>query len=797
MEKENLIIMIFSNTFEEMEKLLEMMGNRECIIKGYLYHSEYLMDIEEVKPDLILLDLPRADIGIEVIEKIKQHNELSEIPIVVGIENEAIDSLSWYKKIGVKDYVLKPYRVSELTWAIDNAVQYIELQAHLKGKQIQFDALFNNAPYMTWFKDKNSYYVTANNEFQEHCGKTLDKIQGMKDEFVWNGKIGDKCRNFDAKVMEKRKQIVFDEVIPGEKGYREFNIYKSPVVDEQNNITGTLGIARDITELKNKETKMNIIIENMPLGICLKDTEGVILNINTQFKDLFGIKDQDVVGRKFEEMIEKDYYEIMERADQQALQERKSIIFEYKVQTHKGEKIIEVHKAPVIDISNEAIGIVGLFRDVTEIKKTEEKVKKLVYTDWLTGVSNRRGLYNYFEEEISGKDIDFAVMFIDLDNFKLLNDNCGHYWGDEALIFIAQKLVEIFEGAFVARMGGDEFVVVWKGVSNQQVLKDKAEDIRNFMATEFNEHDKFNIVSASIGIVSGNSRESDIDSLLGKGDIALYKAKESGKNKYVFYSQGLDEELIFRMQIEKDLKKAVINNEVVLYYQPQYTTNGKLKGFEALFRWKNEKYRDIPIIDIIKITEKNNIIDLIGDYIIKESLKFAKKINQISKSRLIVSINISAVQIMNSGFVQRMKQLIEEIGVSPQNIGIEITETVLLEDIERSIEKIRELKKFGLTISLDDFGTGYSSFNYLVKLPLSLVKIDQSFIRGMKEGQEYITLVRLMIDAAHSLNLPVIAEGVETKRELEILKTMGIDYIQGYLFSRPLPECEVEKLITK
>lgn len=797
MQRKDLVIMILSNTFENMNKLLRVIENRDYLIKGYLYHSNYLADIEEVAPKLIILDIQDASRGIEILKRIKNNKQMDKISIVVGIENKDVDVLGKYSKLGIADYILKPYNRYALELTIDNAIKSIETQMKLREKESRFNALVNNSPYMTWFKDRDSNYILANNEFQEHCGKDLDTIKGRGDHFVWDGQIGDRCKACEQEVMHYRKQVMFDEVIPGKRGYREFNIYKAPVIDESNNVVGTVGVAKDITELKNKDTKLNIIIENIPLGICLKDTKGVILNINTQFLDLFCVQDKEVVGKKTNDILGDEYYEIMRNADWQVLNERRHIIFEHKMRTCNGEKIIEVQKSPVIDISNEVIGIVGVFRDITGFRKEEEDVKKLVYTDWLTGVSNRRGLYNYFNEEIGPKDMDFAVMFIDLDNFKILNDNCGHYHGDEALIFIAQKLEQIFEGAFVARMGGDEFVVIWKGLRDEQILKEKAEIIRTFMATDFYKHDKFNIVSASIGIVSGNSKENDMDSLLTKGDIALYKAKERGKNQYVFYTKGLDEELMFDIQIEKDLKNAIINNEVVLYYQPQYNKEGQLKGFEALFRWENKKYSNIPVINIIGIIEKSNIIDLIGDYIIREALIFAKEINKYSDTKLLISINISAVQIMNSKFVRRMRQLIEEVGVSPHYIGVEITETVLLEDIERNIEKINELRDFGLTISLDDFGTGYSSFNYLVKLPLSLVKIDQSFIRGMDEREEYVTLVRLMIDAAHSLNLPVVAEGVETEEELEILKDMDIDYIQGYLFSRPLPESEVRKLIAR
>lgn len=218
-------------------------------------------------------------------------------------------------------------------------------------------------------------------------------------------------------------------------------------------------------------------------------------------------------------------------------------------------------------------------------------------------------------------------------------------------------------------------------------------------------------------------------------------------------------------------------------------------GLEALLRWNNDKYRKIPIVDIINIMEKSILIDEIGKFIIKSAFSFSKKINENRTKKVIVSVNISAVQIMKHNFVRTIKKIIVETGVNPTDIGIEITETVLLQNIGENILKIKELKDIGIKISLDDFGTGYSSFSYLVKIPLSNIKIDKSFILGMKDSEEYRTLVKLCIDTAHALNLKVIAEGVERVEDLILLKSMKADYIQGYLFSKPLPQSIVEATV--
>ena len=332
---------------------------------------------------------------------------------------------------------------------------------------------------------------------------------------------------------------------------------------------------------------------------------------------------------------------------------------------------------------------------------------------------------------------------------------------------------------------------------NKDFLIEKAEEILDILSAK-NKNGKLTRVSASIGIVVGDiNEEENIDSLLMKGDLALYKAKEQGKNQYVFYNKYLDQKRCLDLDIEQELRNALAKNELVLYYQPQYDLNRKLVGFEALLRWHNEKFKHIPIIEVIKIMEKYNLIDDIGRFITRSAMEFSRKINENRKRNIVISINISSIQIMKNNFVRKIKKYLGEIGADPKNIGLEITETVLLQNIEENIEKIKELRDIGIKISLDDFGTGYSSFSYLVKLPLNNIKIDKSFVKGMTEAEEYKKLIKLTVDTARALKLNVVGEGVETERDFEILKEIGIDYIQGYLFSKPIPEKEAMELLMK
>lgn len=710
--------------------------------------------------------------------------------VLLSIDIELGERPSDYIKIGAMNFLLKPYSIREIKLSLDKLKKFLITRNEAEDNKLKFYTLLDNIPYMAWFKNPESQYMIVNKEFKEHCGKDFETIKGRGDEFVWDGMIGEKCRLYDLQVMDERKRIVFDEVIPGHKGYKQFNIYKVPVIDSKKEIKGTMGIAKDITDLKNKNVEFNILLENIPFFVFMKSPSGFIIKGNQKFLDL-GNDERDYSMLKEENFIGNDYKESIEFEDKEVLNHKKSITVVRIINIENTIKILEVYKSPVIDISGEVIGIVCTMKDITDMKNQEKKIRDMAYTDPLTDLANRRGLYEYINNEVaSGRD-DLSVMFIDLDNFKQLNDSFGHLYGDSILIDFSKELKKICTDGFISRIGGDEFVLVWKGELEKEYLSEKADIIIETLKN----NNKLSNLSASVGIISGSIVGQSVDSFLAKGDLALYKAKEQGKNQYVFYNKALDKQRCFDEEIEQDLKKALYKKELELFYQAQYDKKGRLAGFEALLRWNNEKYKKIPIINIIGIMEKSTLIDDIGNFILQEAFSFSKKINENRKNKIVVSVNISALQIMKSNFVKNVKKILKKVDVDPKIIGIEITETVLLQNIEENLLKIKELKDIGMIISLDDFGTGYSSFCYLVKLPLTNIKLDKNFIWGMKDSMEYKTLVKLCVDTAHALNLKIVAEGVETDFELEILKKMNVDFVQGYLFSKPVSQNEAIKLI--
>ncbi len=432
------------------------------------------------------------------------------------------------------------------------------------------------------------------------------------------------------------------------------------------------------------------------------------------------------------------------------------------------------------------------------LKKSEEKIKQLAYYDSLTGLLNRQSLIKRLEKFIK-EDKPCAIIYIDLDNFKTINDTLGHTIGDRVLVKVGQKFNKaISHNKIIARIGGDEFIILVQGLISTDDISEVCRDLLDFLQeVVIIDSKRFNL-SASVGISMFPLHGNSVEELLKKADTAMYKAKESGKNCYKIFNQRMQSEIIERVNIENGLRKALRNNELELYYQPQYNAiNGSIYGIEALLRTNSSSLQNIPTLKIIKIAEEVGLILDIEKWVFKNACKFAKLINKNSNKCINVSINVSVKHIMQNDFVKNIKNIVNQIEVDPNNIGLEITETIMMESFESNKGKLEELKKFGLSVHLDDFGSGYSSLNYLQSLPINYVKIDKIFIDNMINSQRNGKIIASIIKLAHNIGLKVVAEGVENKEQFDLLSKYNCDIIQGYYFSKPLSENEIIKTIDK
>lgn len=448
-----------------------------------------------------------------------------------------------------------------------------------------------------------------------------------------------------------------------------------------------------------------------------------------------------------------------------------------------------------------------LQRDIARRKEAEDKIEHLAFYDPLTGLPNRRLMQDRLEHSFAASSrhkFHCALLFIDLDNFKTLNDTRGHNLGDSLLVVVASRLLScVREGDSVARLGGDEFVIVLENLSEQPEQAAKmAESVGDKVLSVLNEPYVLNNESyhgtASIGVCLFRNQEITIDELLKRADAAMYQAKGSGRNTLRFYDPAMQAALEQRMQLENNLRRALSEHQFVLYYQPQVNQHSEIIGAEALIRWQDPEKGLIPPSQFIPVSEETGLIVQIGQWVLETACAQLKawEANPLT-SKLQLAINISARQFHQHNFIEQVLQTLIDQKINPSCLKLELTESVVLNHIDDAITKMHTLRDAGLCFSMDDFGTGYSSLSYLTQLPLSQLKIDQSFVRnvGVKRGDAVI--IQTIIGMAKNLDMEVIAEGVEREDQRDFLKGHGCAFFQGYLFGKPMPIKAFESMIKK
>ncbi len=592
----------------------------------------------------------------------------------------------------------------------------------------------------------------------------------------------------------------------------------------------------------SKEKEFNtVIIEKMLNAFALHriilDETGVpvdyeFLDVNPAFEDFTGIKKEDIIGKRYSENFpsaeQKNWVKIYGEV---ALTGKPNRIIEY---TEYFDRWVVVNA-----YSPKEGYFITVFNDITQIKKTEEELKEKneeimalyeelltskeelrqqyqeltvtqetlkkhyeeledyqnklhysAYHDLLTGLPNRLSLYEKMSKYLDGNpDTRIAMLFIDLDNFKMINDTMGHTYGDQLLIYLGKRLSSLMVEKYeVHRLGGDEFIVCCYDFDNRSEICRLAEEILESFESPVILGDSMLHITVSIGVSVFPEDGANPDELLQSADIAMYKAKLSGKNRFVFYDEDMKKHVHERMTIEKHLRDALKNHELLLYYQPQISIDcGKICGFEALLRWNNPELGFIPPLKFISIAEETQLIIPIGEWVLREACSFLKRVQSSGNMDLIMAVNISILQLLQDNFVEMVLKTLEETGLQATCLELEITESVLMESYDIVTQKLNRLREAGIRIALDDFGQGYSSLSYLQKLPIHTLKIDKLFIDSIIAKETKTDLTGTIIDIGRKMGLTILAEGVETEEQLNYLKKHQCHKVQGYYYSRPLP----------
>lgn len=477
---------------------------------------------------------------------------------------------------------------------------------------------------------------------------------------------------------------------------------------------------------------------------------------------------------------------------------------DFRIMDNEGNyKWIHGRGKGVKDANGITYRIAGSHSDIHDKKVQEEQIRRMAYYDSLTGLVNRSNFEIQVANKIKDTKNKSALIFMDLDNFKNVNDSFGHTLGDELIIQVANILKNIiYEKGVVGRLGGDEFLILLTNIKENSYVENILEEIIN----RFNKKILINEVaistSASFGIALYPTDGDNFEDLLKNADTAMYKAKEYGKRKFVFFEQWMNDDITEMVVLENLMRQALVNNEFTLNFQPKFClSSDKIQGFEALIRWNSPSEGFISPLKFIPLAEKTGLIVPIGKWVIEKACEFLKTMHSLGYDEIDVSINVSVIQLVQEDFIPMFKAIILEKNIDPRTIHIEITESVLMESIDTNIYKIEELKKMGVKIDLDDFGKGYSSLTYLKDMNFDVLKIDKVFIDEISENKNYqdgdSSIVGTIIKLAHQMGLKVVAEGVEVKEQYDYLTQNKCDYIQGYYISKPIEICKIQELMDR
>ena len=546
------------------------------------------------------------------------------------------------------------------------------------------------------------------------------------------------------------------------------------------------------------------IIDNAGEGIVVYDRDLRYVLWNAFMVEMTGLAPADVLGRRatdvFPNLAEQRIDEMLGRA--LGGETISSPDIHYIVPSTDRQGWLSSVYRPYVGDDGETLGVIALIRDITERKAAEQQIEYQAYHDALTGLANRHLFQEHLKLAVAlaqRRAKQVAVLFLDLDHFKVVNDSLGHSVGDELLREISRRLKSgVRDGDTVARVGGDEFTIVLQDVSNAQDAAIVAQKVLRTVAEPMTVHEHRLFATASIGIAIYPNDGSDAETLLKNADTAMYRAKSEGRNTFQMSTHELSRSTQERMTVESGLHLALEAGEFSLLYQPQIDVETmNIVGMEALLRWKHPDRGVILPEDFISVAEERGLILPIGDWVLRQACRDARRFHDLGIPHFRVAVNLSARQFRDPSLGDQVKRALAESGFRAEALELEITETVAMENVQLTMSTLDEFRRSGVTIAIDDFGTGHSSLSYLKRFPIDALKIDRSFVGDLPDQFEDAAIVSSVIQLANGLGLRVVAEGVETAAQLEFLKEAGCREVQGYYFSYPVTIEAIESLVVR
>jgi diguanylate cyclase (GGDEF)-like protein/PAS domain S-box-containing protein len=714
-------------------------------------------------------------------------------------------SWRWMESVGT--YLLDDPHVGGVVVTSRDVTERKEAEDKLREAEERYRTLVEHIPAVTYIDriDEVNSAVYISPQVEEMLGYTPEKWR-EDSEFLWKilhpddkerilaeaqrtNETGDPFGE-EYRVISKSGHVVW---VRDEAGL---------VKDREGTPLFWQGVVHDITErkrteeaLREAEERFRRSFEDAAIGMALVGTDGRFLRTNRSLCDMLGYREVELLGKTFQDITHPD--------DLDADLDQVRRMLDGEIRTYQMEKRYFHKEGQVVwallsvsmvhDEEGEPLYFVSQIQDISERKVLEERLQHRAFHDSLTDLPNRQLFMDRLGQALrrtGRRHKRIAVLFMDLDGFKVVNDSLGHQVGDLLLTVVAQRLRRCLRPEdTLARFGGDEFVVLIEGLDDPAQAVQVAERITEELRSPFIMEGRDLYVIASIGISLGDARTHDPDALLREADTAMYRAKDEGGDFRVF-NPAMYKRAFSRLEVENDLRRAIEEEEFVIHYQPMVDLQtGELWGMEALVRWDHPERGLLEPSEFVPVAEQSGLVMPMGEQILREACFRAKEWQEESSRipALVMSVNLSATQLSHLDLADTVERVLGETGLEGSRLTLDVTETVYVKVLAGNTAILDRLRALGVRFSIDDFGTGYSSLSYLRRLPADAIKIDQSFVKGLGENVENTAVVRMIIELAHTLSLEVIAEGVETEEQATLLKEMGCDFAQGYHFSMPLP----------
>lgn len=786
-EDEPVVALDLQHTLEEMGH--EVVSISECFesaIESVIKHS----------PTLVMMDIHlqgKID-GIEACDAIYHGWKIPVVFLTAYVDEKTVNRAAACRPFG---YLMKPYHSKELYATLQVARSRHDSEAALARSEERLALALEAAELGIWEWESQLDKIKGDVRFERICGSMLCPVTTRL------GAMLERVHSEDRSKLENHlnKRGFFHisfRALRETGGYAWLELYgnRRERLDETSVIVGAI---RDISikkEIEDKLRQASVVYSTIAEGIMILDSEGKLISVNPAFSQLTGYDLGNILGLTPEEFLivrqdsDPSYQELAASTDGNWTSEG-------VCKCNDGRVFNALQQVCVVrDEDGKAIQFVHTISDLTSIRATEKQLVYLAYHDSLTKLPNRRMFMDRLKHAMASGDRSQqygALLFIDMDDFKTLNDTLGHDMGDMLLEEVARRLSScVRECDTVARLGGDEFMVMLEQLSqHSEEAAIQTEIVAKKIIAHLDEeyalgvHDYRCTPSVGATLFLGNVQH--VDELIKQADIAMYQSKKGGRNQLSFFDPSMQQSVIKRATLDAELHRALERQEFRLHYQIQVDAWRQAIGAEALIRWHHPELGTVSPLEFIPLAEETGLILPIGQWVLKTACQQIQAWQNNPKTcNLVLAVNISAKQIRQKNFSSTILALIEKYQVPPHLLKLEITESVLLEDVEETIQTMLGLNNVGIRFSMDDFGAGYSSLQYLKRLPLEQLKIDRSFVQDLENNASDRTIVRTIITMAQSLGIDVIAEGVETEAQRELLQNKGCIHYQGYLFGKPV-----------